>query len=260
MALFPARARNLLGPGLSPWGEVFPPRSNPRSLTIDGRTAALRVLREYITDLTFYRAGDKSGGPPVAFQVKPENFHIEWPDNVVDMVTPSIVVVQGANADYAVVGLDSYVEEDTVDAYAPGTVLQWQSEYTETFNLEIWASSKAERRAIIAGLEVALVPTEQMYGVRFRMPEYFDELVCFTLQRRRLMDTDSSARNRRIAQLEIEMRHNVVALVNYAPMMVQSVVQVDVDYQGVEVEIDPGDPNAGLVPDPPDPNVDPAAG
>lgn len=235
---------------------MFPPKENPNSLTIDGRTAALRVLREYITDLTFYRANGR-GLPPIPFKVDPKNFHIEWPENVQDMVTPSIVVIQGPNADYAFVGLNSYVEEDTVDVYAKNTVLQWQSEYTETINLEIWASSKAERRAIIAGLEIALVPTEQMYGIRFRMLDYFSELVCFTLMRRRIIDDADGARNRRKAQLEIEMRHNVVSLVNYVPLRPVFVVEVDNDDQGTEVTFDPNDPNVGEIPDPPDPNVDP---
>lgn len=235
----------------TPFGEVFPPRPNPRPLSIDGRTAALRVLREYATQLTFYRANGR-GLPPIPFQVKPENFHIEQPDGVVDMVTPSIVVIPGPNADFNAIGLNGYVEEDSVDVYAKNTVVQWQSEYNERIQLEVWASSKAERRALLAGLEVAFTPTEQMYGLRFTMPEYFDELVCFSLFRRRLDETDAG-RNRRKAQLELEMRFTTVALVNCVTMRPQLVLEVDVD----------GDTNLPIdldEPDGADPNADPDTG
>lgn len=245
----------------NPFGEVFPPKPNPPPLSIDGRTAALRVLRQYVTELTFYRAGDK-GSPPVPFKILPANFHIEWPDGAQDMVTPSIVVRESPNATYNAIGLASYVEEETADAYQKGTVLQWQSEYNENINLEIWASSKAERRAILAGLETAFVPTEQMYGIRFQMPEYFDELVCFSLNKRRIIDDAGSGRNRRLAQLEVEMRFTVVALVNYVPLQPTIVVNTDVDMDTqVPVDLDPEDPNTEVLDqEGADPNADPDTG
>lgn len=215
-----------------PWGAVFPPKPNPPPLSYDGRTAALRVLREYVTNLTFYRAMGP-GRPPSAFQIKPENFLIEWPDSVVSMVTPSIVVIPGPNADYGTIGLTSYIEEESADVYGPNTVLQWQMEYKEVFNLEIWASSKAERRGILAGLETAMTPTEQMAGIRFRMTEYYDQPVCFSIMRRRLGDEDESARNRRKAQIEFDMRFTVVALVNSVPMQPQILVDTDVEDDGI---------------------------
>src|SRR5208282_3391326 len=196
-------------------------------LSIDGRTAALHVLREYITNLTFYRFAGPNA-PPIAFGIKRENFAIEQPDYVEDEVFPSIAIIAD-RADYDIIGLVSYVEEDTRDVYGQGTVLQWQSEYTETINLEIYSSKKAERRAILAGLETAFSPTEQYSGLRFKMPEYYDELVCFTLNRREIMDDADSSRNRRKAQLEMEMRFNIVALVNYVDAYPQIKVNVDVD-------------------------------
>jgi hypothetical protein len=225
MALFPPNLRKLFPPNLSPFGETYPSRGNPPALAIDGRTAALRLLREYVTELTFYRA-NQTGLPPIPFQIKPENFHIEWPDTEHELKMPSAVVMQSRGI-YDVIGLVGYIQEETRDVFAPGTVVQWQAEYVETVNLEIRASTRAERRAIVAGLEIAISPTEQMSGIRFIMPAYFNQLVCFTLNKRENMDTSDAARYRRAVQLEIEMRFNIVALVNYAPL--QPIVKTNTD-------------------------------
>lgn len=221
----------------TPWGEVFPPKSNPSTLAVDGRTCCLRVLREYVTDLTFFRE-DAKGRPPIPFQIRPENFLIEWPDNPAQMAHPSVVVLP-SRAVFDAFGLAGYVEEYSRDVYAPGTVLQWQSEYVEVINLEVHAASKAERRGILAGLDVAFSPTEQMSGVRFQVPAYYNELVCFSLNRREIMDDLDGARRRRRAQVELEMRFNVVALVNYAALVPTAKVVTDVDEDtGAVVEVD----------------------
>jgi|ERR1700722_2280464 len=234
---------NLLG---TPWGQVFPPKSAAPFPALDGRTAALYVLRDYVTALTFWRYAGPSA-PPTAFQIKPENFYVEWPDFTADMVTPSVAIVH-SRADYDVIGLVSYIEEETQDVYAPNTVLQWQAEYVETINLEIWTSKKSERRALLAGLETAFSPTEQASGLRFKMPLYYNELVVFTLMRREIMDEPDAARNRRRAQLEMEMRFNIVALVNVVDAKPVIKVNVDVDLDtNIPVNLDV--PGARLGPD-----------
>lgn len=245
MSNFPPTLRDkLFG---SPFGEVFPPKPNPQPLSVDGRTVALRILREYICNLVFFLPGTV-GGPPKRFQMKPENFHIEWPDNEDDLRMPGAVIIP-SRANYDVIGLVSYVEESTRDVYAPGTVLQWQGEYVETVQLELQASTRPERRSMLAGIETALSPTEQMSGLRFRMPDYFGELVCFTLNDRENLDDPFSARYRRKSQLGIEMRFNVVALVNYLGLDPQVTVNTDVKQpDGTPVDLT-NDPNA-LVQDP----------
>jgi hypothetical protein len=233
MALFPPSLRSLLQTNTTPWGEVWPPKPNPSFLAVDGRTVALNILADYIASLTFFLPG-AVGNPPTPFVIPRANVYIEWPDYTEEMPFPSVAVVH-SRADYNVIGLVSYVEEDTRDVFAPGTVVQWQSEYTETINLEVWTAKKAQRRSILAGLETAITPTEQMSGLRFKMPDYYNELVCFTLNRREVMDEPDAARNRRRAQLEIEMRFNVVALVNYLPLQTKLLVQTGVDQFGVPV-------------------------
>lgn len=236
---FTAHLESLLPANQSPFGKIFPPRDNPPPLAIDGRTAALRVLREYITNQIFYREMGV-GRPPKAFQIGVSQFEIEQNDTVKDYVSPSIAIIPG-DVTYDAIGLGTYIEEETRDLYSPGTVLQWQSEYTELIKMEITCAYKSERRGMLTALETCLVPTEQMYGVRFKMPEYYEELVCFSLMRRGL-DEGTSHLNRRKAWLEIEMRFNVVALVNYVPLFPTMAVNTDV-VQPYDVEVDLQDPN-----------------
>jgi hypothetical protein len=254
MGFFPPAVRKLLQSNTTPWGEVFPAKPNPHVPSVDGRTVALTILAQYIAGLSFYLP-QAPGNPPLAFQIPLANIYIEWPDSTEQMAFPSLAVVS-SRADYNVIGLVSYVEEDTRDVFAPGTVVQWQAEYTETINLEIWCAKKAERRSILSGLETAISPTEQMSGLRFKMPGYFNELVCFTLMAREVMDEPDSARNRRRAQIELEMRFNIVSLVNYLPMQPKVQVVTDVDQFNVDVDftVPPlsQDPNARTIPFTPD--------
>jgi hypothetical protein len=221
-----------------PFGEVWPPRAEPPPQTVDGRTVALRIMKKYIGELTFFRPGGKDqngvAGPPVAFKVLPENIHIEWPDDPVEMVFPSIVFLSQGPAQYAAIGLTTNLDEDSVNKFAPGTVVQIQSEFTETFAIEIWADTKPQRRSLLAGLETSLTPTETMYGIRFRMPDYYDQLVCFSLGSRMLTDDEFATKNRRKAQLMIEMRFNTVALVNVNTIDPSVKVSVDVDLDSGE--------------------------
>jgi hypothetical protein len=231
----------------SPFGSVYPPKDNPPPPPEDGRTIALRILRQYIAALTFYRLGEvdaqgKRGGA-VAFQIPERDIFIEWPDHEEEMRFPSIVFLSGGPADYGVIGLTSYVEEDTRDVYAPGTVVQWMSEYTEKLVVEIWAEKRAMRRALLSGLESALSPTEQMYGIRFRMPDYFDQLVCFSVMGREVFDEQDGARGRRRARLTLDMRFHVVALVNYVSLTTTLKTEVDVDEDtGLATVLDPSGP------------------
>lgn len=238
-----------------PFGEVFPARAPPPPATqsVDGRTHALRVLRDYVCELVFYLPMEE-GCPPKPFQLLPENFLIDPPGSSHEWKFPSIAVQQVADGDYNAIGLTSYVEEETRDVYAPGTVVQWQDEYEEKFHLEVSGSQAPEVRSIIAGLETAISPTEQMSGLRFRMPDYFDQLVCFTLNRRNVGGDADSTRGRRVAKLELAMRFNIVALVNSNALTVETELAVGFDPDtGLPLDLStPRDPElAGSRPLPP---------
>lgn len=206
----PPTAKSLLQG--NPFGQVWPPRPAPPLPAVDARTTALRVLADYISELTFNRVMEETSKPE-GFQIKREHIFVEQPDNVQNLPFPSVVFVPGPG-DYSPIGLTAFIDESTADKYAPGTALQEQSEYVETVTIEVWANTRAMRRCIVAGLEVALVPTEQMYGIRFRMPDYFNQTVCFSLNTSMRVDDPEAVRNRRWAHLMVEMRFDMVALVN----------------------------------------------
>jgi hypothetical protein len=224
------RARDLLMGW--PFGFVKPDRPPIALPAVDGRTIALSILADYIGELTFRRPGAK-GAPPIAYNIDRKHIHIEQPHRDVDLQFPSIVVRPG-EGDYNAIGLTSYIDEATEDKYGKGTVVQEQSEYQETITLECWAEEVPQRRSMVAGLEVAMVPTEQLSGLRFRMPRYFDRTVTFTLNSGSRPDDPDAARARRWALLQIEMRFHVCSLCYYGPLIVQPDVQVlptDVEFE-----------------------------
>ena len=197
-------------------GRVWPERPAPRPLAVDGRTVALRTLGRYLGGLTFWRAGDV-GGPPIPFRIPSGSFFVEEPDDKQSMPFPCIVVLPG-EVQYRPIGFVPYVEEGTLDQYGKGTVVRWQDEAVETIQLEVWANMKAERRAILGGIETAMSPIDGVAGVRFRMPEYWGQVCSFLLDRRRNVDDANSARKRRSALVSITMRHTVAHLVDAATM------------------------------------------
>lgn len=202
-----------------PFGEVYPQRPNPPPLAVDGRTAALRILRQYFSELIFQRAmgvdpATDKDLPPKQFRFPINDIHISWPDYEKALVFPSIVMLAGTG-NFEPLGLGTYWNEETRDKYGKGTIVQYQADYVEEFTVEIWAAKRPELRAILAGIQVALSPTETMYGIRFRVPEYFDQLVCFTPGSSTIVEESPDAQNRRKARITIEMRMNQVALVNY---------------------------------------------
>jgi hypothetical protein len=115
--------------------------------------------------------------------------------------------------EYQPVGLTPYVVESTRDEERKDCALQVMGEYFEAFTVECWADSMPLRRSLVAALEDAFVPSEAIYGLRFRMPDYHDQTVCFTLATSMRPDDPDAVRNRRWAHLGLEMRFEVVKLV-----------------------------------------------
>lgn len=222
----------------TPWGDVYPPKANPPALSVDGRTIALRILSLFISEIQMYLPGG-IGMPPEQFHIGQGCIQLGWPDSEVEAALPGIVIL-GGRGTYEPIGLTSYLDESTVDKYQAGTVVQWQNEYVETLLVEIWAATKPQQRAILSALETAFMPTEQMSGIRFRMPDYFDQPVVFMLGAREIFDEPDSARGRRRARLELGMRFTIVSLVNSTNLRTTTQVSVDVDELGAPVEIEEG--------------------
>lgn len=194
------------------YGEVFPPRPAQPLPTTDARTYALRAFADFIATLNFRRAG-ATPGQAIEFSIARENIHIEQPDNMEDGVFPSIAFLPGrATYDYFGLG-PPYMDEATFGVFAPGTVLITPGEYKESFTLEVWASKRAERRAVLAGLEAALLNEETSTATRIELPAYYGLVASFSLDQRELVD-DDAARNRRRGHMMITLSVPIAQLVN----------------------------------------------
>lgn len=214
----------------NPFGDVYPRREPPPPPVYDGRTAALRILREYFSELVFYRPGgtDELGNAkdPISFQIEPRDIHIEWPDDEVNMRPRTLAFLSIGPADYEAIGMTSYIDENWQKEH-PGMLLTWLSNYKETFSIDIWCETRQERRSIILGLEQSLSPLEYMAGIRFVMPDYYGQLVTFSLQNREIIDDDQATVQRRKARLLVEMNFHVCAV--YPVNQMEPVVDIQVD-------------------------------
>lgn len=201
----------------TPWGSVFPPRQPIPFTAESARTHALRALRAYVNELTFYRAMGP-GVPPAPFQIAKDRFLLEWPDSPEQELFPRIVVMPGPMevSPLGIGGLSP--DEDTRDVFGPGTVVLPQHEHVERVTLQVHASTKSMRRAVAAGLEVAFSPTEERAGILFTLPEYFGQTARFTYAMRSHNDTEDNARKRRMMDVQLDLQVNVVRLVRYASL------------------------------------------
>jgi hypothetical protein len=211
------------------FGDVFPRRSPPARghQPVDGRTAALRVLRAYVCSLVFYCPDSKSedagpiAGGSKAFQIKPENFLLDTPSGEQGRAYPSIAVVTVGEVAYEAPSFTPTILEETRDKYGAGTALERHHAHVEKFILEVWASTEPELRSIMAGLEAAFNPIEGRAGLLFKMPQFFDVLVRFLLTGRENFSDNDAALNRRHAHLKVSMDFHAVSLVAVVPLVPQ---------------------------------------
>lgn len=212
------------------FGEVFPNKQNPPPTPVDHRTAALRMLKLYLSELVFIMptARKPDGSYETAeFRVPKDNIHISTPDAEQEVQFPSIVML-GSKGTYETLGLNNYWDESTYNKYSPGTLLQWQDEYVETITLEIWANKRTQLWSLLSGIETGLTPTETRYGIYLKCKDYFDQVARFSPNDREIVENPGDAvLNRRIARITVEVSIIRVALVN--AKLMEPTVEVSVD-------------------------------
>jgi len=139
-------------------------------------------------------------GPPAAFRIPRSHLLDEWPDALKSLTFPSIVVLPG---DPVIIprGLANSVDESTHDTFGRGTAVLPLHEHQERIVLEIWATTRFQRAAIVAGLQRAFDPAEEMSGIRITLPDYLGQVARFTLEGDARLDDDDSPKRRRRARL-----------------------------------------------------------
>lgn len=191
----------------------------------DARTRALEAFGTFLSTLEFRRTGNK-GGEPIKFKIPRKSIHIEQPDHVVDLQFPSIVFLPG-RASYQTFGLGpARILDDTLGKFGPGTALLNLAEYFEPITVEVWASKRAERRAVMAGIETAITSFDNSWALTLTLKDYFDVSATFALTERMNIEDPESARNRRRGHLYIELATCMVRLVNVNELTVRATVDV----------------------------------
>jgi hypothetical protein len=210
-------------------GDVYPKRPAPLPSPRDARTHALKGLFAYLSALRYVRQGATTGPETISFPVPADQLFVEWPDNVQALPFPSIVALDG-RADYVGHGLGPpTVFGDTVGAAGPGTALIRGDEYVEDVRLEVWASTKGQRRGILAALEMAFKVSQKRGSLLITLPDYYGQTARFLPKERLLSGEDRNAIGRRTASFTVTMSVVTVAPVNVMPFRSQVTTTVGPD-------------------------------
>ena len=201
---------NLLGWA---WGRLWPKKTIPPMPAIQPRDHAIRALFDYLAMVEWRREG-ATPGSTVPFTIPRESMLEEKADDMTTLKLPCLVVdpKPGSQAEDKPPLGPPIVWENTFD----GTnVLVEIGLYRETFNLEVWASSPAVRRAILAGMDVAFAPTGDFAGMSFTLPDYYGVWCWFGLNRTTRFDDAQVSSRRRYGVCEVDLW---VPLVMSVPM------------------------------------------
>jgi hypothetical protein len=192
---------------------VLPARPLPNLPDRDARDHGLDVLRKYIAALVFRRT-NAPGQPPIPFQIPIESIHKDQPDDVTSLNLPAIGFIPGVGR-HETFGLGPpKLLESTTGVFGPGTALLHVSDYIERFTIEVWSSKIPERRAIVAGLKVALRASDASSAIYLKSPDYYGMPACVSLLESQYIDDDAAVRNRRRAFLMVELTVCEVAPIN----------------------------------------------
>lgn len=179
-------------------------------LTMDARTHVLERFADYLHCIQF----QVPDGPEVTpYQIPRERILVEWPDDDQTVMKWPTLVFEPGRYELLPSGLTPRVNEASRDQHGQGTVLVTSYEYRELVTLAVWASTRAQRRTMLAGIEWALTPVEEIAGIRLRVPDYYDETVHFEAMEGQNIDVEDSMRRRRRSEMVFEMRFDLVNLV-----------------------------------------------
>ena len=110
------------------------------------------------------------------------------------------------------------IDEESWGIRGPGTALAWIGEHRERVTLEVWSKDDAQRRAVMAMLEAAFQPAEDMGSLVLPLPKYFDQIARYTLDGLQVLDDQDAARNRVRILFMVDLEVAVVRLVGAVKM------------------------------------------
>lgn len=215
---------------------------------LDSRSACAEALRAYLRCLVFTIDGLQAEN--TTFQLLDVNRQWPEPDKPMTLAGPGGVrrgvctVLDPVGGQQAAWGLVPAALEDTIDRYAPNTVLWKTSELLVDLQADFWFANDAERQAVAAALPAAFSPSEDEFGVRLEAPPgYFSIAIRFSMidAPRRADDPGSVyPRERRLA---VAFRAEV------SEVHLRRAVMIDIRVR--QRVIDPNDPPVEPSEDPP---------
>lgn len=205
---------------------VYPDRKMRPLPDKGARYHSMLQLREFFSRLVYQRTNAKG---TQAFQVPKDHIHIYQPDNVAeDPIKMGISFVPGSYSYdekwvYALGELEA--EEETIDKYAPGTVIFTLGYYVEDFTVQSWATKYATVRALNEGNRHAMRVMASNGGngqLQLNCPDYYDQVACFQIISGPGYSPDlvSEVQGKRMAELQVELWVPEVALLDYRHMRV----------------------------------------
>lgn len=178
----------------------------------DARTYALRALGHWIHSLAFRRKM-QNGAPADPFVITPERYHLEQPDNVENLQMPCVAILPGRGK-YETRSLGPAEPDDSfVGPDGTSLVIPW--DYTETITMEVWGSKQSERRALVAGIEIAIGMYDGSTDLRLILTDYWAQVASFSLMEREIIDDIETPRGRRRAHFFLQMTVPVVGAAKF---------------------------------------------
>ncbi len=172
----------------------------------DGRHHALERLAQFIRLVTFRRTAGTGEPEAKPFRLKGEQVTVGRPDDKGgEADLPAIAILPGTGThDSLGLGIPELIDE-TFGLYGDGTAVVKIGEYIETITLEVVAAKRAERRAIVAGLEVIFRMVADQGSLLLKLPEYFGAVADFNLETSSYVEDNYASQNRRVARLSVTL-------------------------------------------------------
>lgn len=195
------------------WNEVWPEQQPPGLNHLSARDYALERLFDYLATVTWRHTGRTRDSEPVEFQIQRCRMFVEQPEADITLAFPAIAVLPNNNAPEAEwlgppVLIDDGrqgIEPATYEGFGDHTVLVQTAELSEEVILDMWFETRAQRRAVQAGLETSVLNT-QAGPLYLTLPDYYDRIAVFTFKGSRRFDGDFAVKNRRELQVTLNLR------------------------------------------------------
>lgn len=159
-------------------------------------------------------------------------FDLPTPNDVIESLVPSVIIAPEQDTEIGPMGDISGqpIDEETVDKYGAGTVLQTVGDATTKMVVLALLGTKDDRAAMRKALIDVLIgePKLSRWGREVTVPEYYDQVVRLDPTHIGYPDTDEDARaNRWPIQMRLESTVPLVRLVPTPPAL-RPVVGVNV--------------------------------